>query len=123
LLGFKCLTLQISLGDPFEIVKRLAPILTILDLCDLLPVDPKMPLAPRSDIYFKFVGSNGRDELVKGGALSNWKILIRLPSRFACWHAEVPPLPFHIGAATRMSIRTQLEAAKWQEFDDLKAAP
>jgi hypothetical protein len=27
------------------------------------------------------------------------------------------------GAATRMSIRTQLEAAKWPEFDDVKAAP
>jgi len=26
-------------------------------------------------------------------------------------------------AATRMSIRTQLEAAKWPEFDDVKPAP
>jgi hypothetical protein len=27
------------------------------------------------------------------------------------------------GPATRMSIRTQLEAAKWPEVDDVKAAP
>ena len=96
LLTFECLPLKIALGNLLEIAKGLTSIFPILDLRYLPAIDPQMPLPSGSDIYFKRIGSNGRDELLESGASSHRNILVRLPACFSCSHDHAPHLAFII---------------------------
>ena len=64
----------------------MAPVLGVVDVSDFSPVDLQMALAPGRDIHLEFVVPDGRDPLLKGGTLSNGKVLIGLPIRFSCGH-------------------------------------
>jgi hypothetical protein len=68
------ISLKIALGNLLEIAKGLASIFTILDLRELPAIDPQMPLAPGSDIYFKRIDANSCDELLESGAFSHRNI-------------------------------------------------
>ena len=89
-IGFEWLPRQIANGHFIELAEGLAPVLGVVDVCDLPAVDLQVALAPGGDIDFKFVGPHRCREFLCGGAFARGQIYVCFPIDLARSHVCSP---------------------------------